>query len=111
VPGGDGGVEPGLDLGEVAPLGEGPALRAAQSDQVSLGEYHVRIGSRVSIALAVADENDGSAGGLVGQDPLPFAGSADQAIGVAVGEGHFGVGAIERRLSGDDRDRRNAECA
>ena len=67
---------------------KGQPSRATQPDQAALGEDQVRVGGRVSIGVAVADEGHAPAGGLVRQDALALARSADQAVGMAVGKSH-----------------------
>ena len=52
----------------------------------ALGPHDVAVAGRVSVALAVADEHHGPAGGLVGEDAVALAGPAHEARRVAVRE-------------------------
>ena len=79
-------VQPGVDLGKLGPALERPAVVQADRDERSLGEDHVGIAGRVAIALAIADEHDGPAGGLVGQHPLALAGPAHRQSGWPFGQ-------------------------
>jgi hypothetical protein len=107
-PGCDGSSQPRLDPGEVLPRQEGPAFAFAEFDQSALGEDHVRIGGGIAVAFTVADEDHRPARGLVAEDTLALARPAHETVGMAVGEGHGRVFAVERGVGRDHRDRRDA---
>src|SRR5262249_44548900 len=77
-------LQPGVDLAELGPALERPAGLKADARERTLGPDHVAVARGVAIALAVADEHDRTAGGLVGQHPVALARAADEARGMAV---------------------------
>src|SRR4051794_25494830 len=102
--------EPRLDLGELRPAPKRPARLEADADQRPFREDHVAVAGGVSIALAVTDEDDRSAGGLMGEDAIAFARPADEAIGVAIRVVDRRPPARERGAGSDDRQFGDAEA-
>ncbi len=88
---------------------ERPAGFEADPHERSLREHDVAVPGRVSIALAVADEHDPSAGRSMRQDPVPLARPADEAMRVPVGIRDRRPTATERGPSRDDRQVRHAQ--
>ena len=85
--------------------------RRHRSIEVAFGEDHVRVGGGVPVTLPIPDEDHDSAGGLVGEDALTFAGTAHEAVGMAVGKGHPCSPAVEGSEGRDDRDCRSAQLS
>ena len=85
-PGLDHAGQPAVDLGELRPAAEWPAVLDAQLEQGVLREDAVGVSSRVPIRLAVPDEDDRAARPLVREDPGALAGPADEAPRMAVRE-------------------------
>src|SRR5207249_4586229 len=101
---------PPVDLGEPGPAPERPAVFDAERLETLLGEHDIRIAGRVAVRRAIADEDHRSACGLVAEDAVALAGSADEAARMAVRKRDRGppVG-VERRLRRDDRQVADAE--
>jgi len=102
-PGADAFREPRVDLAELGPALERPARLQADPDQCPLGPHDVAVARRVPITLAVPDEHDGAAGGLVSEDAIALARPADEAGRVPVRVIDRGAPAVERRDRRDDR--------
>src|SRR5205823_10283175 len=101
--------EPRVDLTELGPAAERPAVLEAQADERSLGEDDVGIPGGVAVALAIADEDDCSAGGLMGKNPVPLACAAHEALRVAIWKRDRSAAFGKGRLGSDDRHARQAE--
>ena len=81
---------------------KGQPFSTQSVQQGVLGEDDVGVARGIAVRVTVADEDDGPAGGLVGQHPGPLARAADEAARMAVGEGDPGRSPGGNDVAADD---------